>query len=51
MPTALRDKRYLILDNDSLFTAQFKRILGDAGVQPVLRNAGGGHPKTRSCTG
>jgi transposase InsO family protein len=31
----LREKRYLILDNDSLFTAQFKRILKDAGVQVV----------------
>ncbi len=32
----LLDKRYLIVDNDSLFTTQFKRILEDAGVQPVL---------------
>ena len=31
----LRDKSYLILDNDSLFTAQFKRILMDADVKVV----------------
>ncbi|MCH7705347.1 MAG: helix-turn-helix domain-containing protein [Planctomycetes bacterium] len=31
----LRDKRYLILDRDSLFTAQFKRIPKDAGVKTV----------------
>jgi putative transposase len=31
----LRDKRFLILDNDSLFTAQFERILKDAGVAAV----------------
>ncbi len=31
----LRDKRYLILDNDVLFTAQFKCILGDASVKAV----------------
>ncbi|MCP4967471.1 MAG: hypothetical protein GY926_19835, partial [bacterium] len=27
----LRGKRHLILDNDTLFTAQFKRTLRDAG--------------------
>ncbi|MCP5043553.1 MAG: transposase, partial [bacterium] len=31
----LRRKRYLILDNDSLFSAQFKRILKDTGVKVV----------------
>ena len=34
----LRDKRFLILDRDSKFTAQFKHILEDAGVQ-VVRSA------------
>ncbi len=34
----LRDKHYLILDNDTLFTAQFKRTLKDAGVK-VVRTA------------
>jgi len=31
----LRGKRYLILDRDSKFTDQFKRILNDAGVKTV----------------
>ena len=31
----LRDKRFLILDNDSLFTARFERIIEDAGVRTV----------------
>jgi putative transposase len=31
----LRGKRYLILDADSKFTDQFKRIVKDAGVRPV----------------
>ena len=31
----VRDKRFLILDNGSLFTAQFERILKDAGVATV----------------
>ncbi len=31
----LRDKRYLIVDNDVLFTSQFKRILADTGVELV----------------
>ncbi len=31
----LRGKRHLILDNDTLFTAQFKRTLRDAGVKVV----------------
>lgn len=34
----LRGQRYLILDNDSLFTKQFVGILGDAGVK-VVRTA------------
>ena len=34
----LRDKRYLILDADSKFTAEFRRILEDAGVV-VVRTA------------
>jgi len=32
----LRDMRYLILDRDSKFTAQFKSILEEAGVNTVL---------------
>lgn len=32
----LRDHRLLICDRDTKFTAQFKRILGDAGVEVVL---------------
>ncbi|MEO0478722.1 MAG: integrase core domain-containing protein [Planctomycetota bacterium] len=32
---ALRRKRFLVLDRDSKFTAQFHRILGDAGVTTV----------------
>ena len=32
----LRQKRHLIIDRDSKFTAQFKRILKDAGVKTVL---------------
>ena len=31
----LRDRRYLILDRATKFTAQFRRILDDAGVQVV----------------
>jgi transposase InsO family protein len=31
----LRDRRFLILDRDSKFTAQFRRILEDAGVAVV----------------
>jgi len=31
----VRDKRFLILDNDSLFTAQFERIIENAGVRTV----------------
>lgn len=31
----LRDRRFLILDRDSKFTAQFRRVLGDAGVDVV----------------
>ncbi|HEX5051005.1 MAG TPA: integrase core domain-containing protein [Planctomycetota bacterium] len=31
----LRNRRYLILDRDSKFTTQFKRVLGDAGVKVV----------------
>lgn len=31
----LRDQRFLILDRDTKFTAQFRRILGDAGVAVV----------------
>ena len=31
----LRAKRFLVLDNDTKFTEQFRRILGDAGVTPV----------------
>ena len=31
----VRDKRFLILDNDSLFTARFERILKDASVATV----------------
>ena len=31
----LRDKKYLILDNDALFTKQFVRILKDAGTKVV----------------
>jgi len=34
----LRDKKFLILDNDSLFSKQFCRILGDAGCE-VVRTA------------
>ena len=34
----LRDKRFLVVDNDSLFTKQFCGILEDAGVQ-VVRTA------------
>ena len=34
----LRDKKHLILDNDSLFTKQFCSILGDAGCE-VVRTA------------
>ncbi len=30
----LRDKRYLILDNDPLFTEAFKQLLRDSGVKP-----------------
>ena len=32
----LRFKRYLLMDRDSKFTAQFRRILEGIGVQPVL---------------
>lgn len=32
----LQDKRFLILDRDSKFTTEFKRILNDAGVRTVL---------------
>ena len=32
---ALRDSRFLILDRDTKFTAQFHRILEDAGVEVV----------------
>ena len=32
----LRRKRHLIIDRDAKFTAQFKRILKDAGVKTVL---------------
>jgi hypothetical protein len=31
----LRKHRFLILDRDSKFTTQFRRILGDAGVEVV----------------
>ena len=31
----VRDKRFLILDNDSLFSAQFERIIEHAGVRTV----------------
>jgi putative transposase len=31
----LRDRRYLILDRDQKFTAQFRRILQDAGIEVV----------------
>ena len=31
----LRDHRFLILDRDSKFTEQFKRILKDAGTEVV----------------
>jgi transposase InsO family protein len=31
----LRDKRYLILDNDPLFTDGFEKLLGDSGVKFV----------------
>jgi transposase InsO family protein len=34
----LRDRRYLILDRNSKFTAQFRRVLQDAGVS-VLTTA------------
>ena len=34
----LRDKKFLVLDNDKLFTAQFCRILEDAGVR-IVRTA------------
>lgn len=34
----LRSRRFLILDRDTKFTAQFRRILEDAGVQ-VVRTA------------
>ncbi|MFK7742704.1 MAG: integrase core domain-containing protein [Planctomycetota bacterium] len=34
----LRDKKFLVLDNDKLFTQQFCRILGDAGCE-VVRTA------------
>ena len=34
----LRDKKFLILDNDSLFTKQFCSMLGDAGCE-VVRTA------------
>ncbi len=32
----LRNKRYLIIDHDTKFSAQFRRILKDAGVRVVL---------------
>jgi transposase InsO family protein len=32
----LRNKRYLIIDRDTKFSAQFRRILKDAGVRVVL---------------
>ncbi len=32
----LKGKRHLIIDRDSKFSAQFKRILKDAGVKTVL---------------
>jgi transposase InsO family protein len=32
----LRDKRYLILDRDPLYTKAFRRLLRDAGVEPLL---------------
>ena len=32
----LQGKRFLILDRDRKFTAEFKQILEDAGVRPVL---------------
>ncbi|MCC7063123.1 MAG: DDE-type integrase/transposase/recombinase [Planctomycetes bacterium] len=32
---SLRDKRFLILDRDTKFTAQFRRILEEAGVTVV----------------
>jgi transposase InsO family protein len=31
----LRDRRYVILDRDTKFTAQFRRVLGDAGAEVV----------------
>lgn len=31
----LRDRRFLVVDRDSKFTAQFRRILDDAGVEVV----------------
>jgi transposase InsO family protein len=31
----LRDRRYVILDRDTKFTEQFRRILGDAGIEVV----------------
>jgi len=31
----LRDKRYLILDRDPVYTAQFRRLLRDSGVNPL----------------
>ena len=30
---SLRDKRYLILDDDPLFTDGFEKLLGDGGVK------------------
>ncbi len=31
----LRNKKYLILDRDPVFTKQFRRLLGDSGVKPL----------------
>jgi putative transposase len=35
----LRERRYLLMDRDSSFSAAFRGLLESAGVQPVLRPA------------
>ena len=36
----LADKKLLIIDRDSKYTAAFRSLLSDAGVEPVLEHSG-----------
>jgi hypothetical protein len=35
----LRDKRYMIMDRDPLFTDAYRKLLSDGGVKPVQLSA------------